>query len=71
MLRYKLKKIWIQMERRSAGKDLVKFHGHFCGGLVESACAPRVAGRKRMGMQTSKLGDGGNEPRKCLISINC
>jgi formylmethanofuran dehydrogenase subunit E len=24
-------------------KDLIKFHGHFCGGLVESACALRVA----------------------------
>lgn len=24
-------------------KDLIKFHGHFCGGLVESACALRLA----------------------------
>ena len=24
-------------------KDLIKFHGHFCGGLVESAGALRVA----------------------------
>lgn len=24
-------------------KDLIKFHGHFCGGLVESAAALRVA----------------------------
>jgi len=24
-------------------KDLIKFHGHFCGGLVESACALRAA----------------------------
>ncbi|HSB52444.1 MAG TPA: formylmethanofuran dehydrogenase subunit E family protein [Dissulfurispiraceae bacterium] len=24
-------------------KDLIKFHGHFCGGLVESAAAMRVA----------------------------
>ncbi|MCK7494236.1 MAG: formylmethanofuran dehydrogenase subunit E family protein [Comamonadaceae bacterium] len=24
-------------------KDLIKFHGHFCGGLVESASALRVA----------------------------
>lgn len=24
-------------------KDLIKFHGHFCGGLVESACALREA----------------------------
>jgi formylmethanofuran dehydrogenase subunit E len=23
-------------------KDLIKYHGHFCGGLVESACALRV-----------------------------
>jgi formylmethanofuran dehydrogenase subunit E len=31
------------MKRRSAGKDLIKFHGHFRGGLVESARAPREA----------------------------
>jgi len=24
-------------------KDLIKFHGHFCGGLVESAAALRLA----------------------------
>src|SRR3972149_822999 len=24
-------------------KDLIKFHGHFCGGLVESAASLRVA----------------------------
>ena len=29
--------------KRIALKDLIKFHGHFCGGLVESAGALRVA----------------------------
>ena len=29
--------------KRITLKDLIKFHGHFCGGLVESAAAMRVA----------------------------
>jgi hypothetical protein len=34
---------YAQMTKSITLKDLIKFHGHFCGGLVESAGALRVA----------------------------
>lgn len=34
---------YAQMTKTITLKDLIKYHGHFCGGLVESAAALRVA----------------------------
>lgn len=34
---------YAQMTKAITLKDLIKFHGHFCGGLVESAGALRIA----------------------------
>ena len=34
---------YASMAKSISIKDLIKFHGHFCGGLVESAAALRVA----------------------------
>ena len=34
---------YAKQTKKVAIKDLIKFHGHFCGGLVESAASLRVA----------------------------